>query len=169
MIVATVTINGTTQTATPGTYASITRAWASGDTVTVKLPMRVVMRAANDNPNISAVTYGPVVLSGNYGDAALTAPPQLTVASISRTSTTALRFSATANGAAVELGPFYDAHGHNYAVYWTAPGEGAVLSTPTFRLVNQASASLLTGRRPGRPCPAGSGRRERRRGRTGPR
>ncbi|WP_330186331.1 glycoside hydrolase family 127 protein [Dactylosporangium sp. AC04546] len=139
----TITVNSTTQNATPGTYASLTRTWADGDTVTVTLPMRIVMRAANDNPNLSAITYGPVVLSGNYGDTALTAPPLLTVASISRTSTTALRFSATANGAPIELGPFHDAHGHNYAVYWTAPGEGAVVSTPTFRLVNQASSLVL--------------------------
>ena len=53
-----IAVNGTVQTvtATPGSYATITRTWAPGDTITVKLPMRVVMQPANDNPNIQAIT-----------------------------------------------------------------------------------------------------------------
>jgi DUF1680 family protein len=62
---------------TPGSYATLTRSWTSGDTVTVRLPMRVIMKAANDNPNVSAITYGPVVLSGNYGNTSLSALPAL--------------------------------------------------------------------------------------------
>ena len=70
---ATISVNGVAQniTTTPGSYATLTRSWASGDTVTVRLPMRVVMQAANDNANVAAVTYGPVVLSGNYGNTTL--------------------------------------------------------------------------------------------------
>ena len=51
---ATISVNGTPQdlTITPGSYATLTRTWTSGDTVTVRLPMRVVMRAANDNANV---------------------------------------------------------------------------------------------------------------------
>jgi len=142
---AQISVNGQVQSVdtTPGKYATLTRTWASGDTVTVKLPMRLVMRAANDNANVSTATYGPVVLSGNYGDTALTALPVLEVASIQRTSTTALTFTATANGAAVNLGPFYDAHGHNYTVYWNAPGEGGTASKPGYRLFNNASNMVL--------------------------
>ncbi len=44
--------------------------------------------------------------------------------SIERTSTSSLAFTATADGADVNLGPFFDAHGHNYTVYWNASGEG---------------------------------------------
>ena len=33
-----------------------------------------IMQAANDNANVAAITYGPVVLSGNYGNTALSAP-----------------------------------------------------------------------------------------------
>ncbi|MFI8090678.1 beta-L-arabinofuranosidase domain-containing protein [Streptomyces sp. NPDC086080] len=136
---ATVAVNGVPQniTATPGSYAALTRAWTSGDTVTVRLPMRVVMRPANDDPNIAAITYGPVVLSGDYGDTALGAPPPLDTASIRRTGTSALAFTATAAGATVNLGPFHDAHGHNYAVYWNT---GAL---PLVRLVNAASGLVL--------------------------
>ncbi|MGC4792121.1 beta-L-arabinofuranosidase domain-containing protein [Micromonospora sp. DT178] len=141
---ATVSVNGTPQnvTATPGSYAKLTRSWASGDTVTVRLPMRVVMVAANDNAAVQAVTYGPVVLSGNYGNTALSDLPSLTSGSITRTSSSALAFTAVANGVTVNLGPFYDAHGHNYTVYWRAGGtaDGTVAS---FRLANTASGLVL--------------------------
>ncbi len=134
---AAISVNGVTQNIAtdPGSYATLSRSWASGDTVTVRLPMRIVMRAANDDRNVSAVTYGPVVLSGHYGDAALSSLPTLNTSSITRTGSSSLAFTATADGSAVALGPFYDAHGHNYTVYWNASG--------TFRLVNAASGLLL--------------------------
>lgn len=136
---ATVSVNGVAQNiaTTPGTYATLTRAWASGDTVTVRLPMRVVLRPAPDNANTAAVTYGPVVLAGDYGDSALSTLPLLNTAGITRTSSTSLAFTATAGGAAVDLGPFHDAHGFNYTVYWNTGGTAAV------RLVNAASNLVL--------------------------
>ena len=139
---ATVAVNGTAQNiaTTPGTYAALTRAWTNGDTVTVRLPMRLIVQATNDNANVAAVTYGPVVLSGNYGTTTLSALPTLNTGSISRTSTSSLAFSATANGATVALGPFYDAHGHNYTVYWnTAGGSGG----GSYRLVNAGTGLVL--------------------------
>ncbi|AYN42758.1 hypothetical protein D9753_32165 [Streptomyces dangxiongensis] len=136
---ATISVNGTVQdiAASPGSYATLNRTWASGDTVTVRLPMRTAVRTANDNPGVGAVTYGPVVLSGDFGDAALSALPALDVASVRRTSSTTLAFTATANGSAVGLGPFYDAQGHNYTVYWNTSG------LTTVHLVNVASGLLL--------------------------
>ncbi|MDH2430813.1 beta-L-arabinofuranosidase domain-containing protein [Sphaerisporangium sp. TRM90804] len=141
---ATVSVNGAQQdvATTPGTYATLTRTWAPGDTVTVRLPMRVVMKPANDNPNVQAITYGPVVLSGNYGNTTLNALPSLNTGSITRTSTTALAFTATANSATVNLGPFYDAHGHNYTVYWSTTGQGGG-GGASFRLANAASGLVL--------------------------
>ncbi|MFI8930845.1 beta-L-arabinofuranosidase domain-containing protein [Streptomyces sp. NPDC053474] len=135
---ATVSVNGTAQniSTTPGSYATLSRSWASGDTVTVRLPMRIVMRAANDNPNVAAITYGPVVLSGNYGDSALSSLPSLDTSSIKRTSGSSLAFTATANGSPVNLGPFHDAHGHNYTVYWNTSGS-------TVRLTNVGSGLVL--------------------------
>jgi DUF1680 family protein len=138
---ATISLNGTQQSiiATPGTYAELTRSWTSGDTVTVRLPMRVVMKAANDNPGVQAATYGPVVLSGDYGSTSLSSAPALISSSITRTSTSSLAFTATANGASVRLGPFYDAHNHNYVVYWNTGGQGGA----GFRLLNVASGLAL--------------------------
>ncbi|MDP9794887.1 DUF1680 family protein [Catenuloplanes nepalensis] len=134
---ATIAVNGTAQNVavTPGSYAVVTRAWAAGDTVTVRLPMRVIMKAANDNAAVQAVTYGPAVLCGDYGDTTLNALPSLTVASITRTG--GLAFTATANGQPVNLRPFHDAHGINYTVYWNTA------ATTTYKLVNAVSGLVL--------------------------
>ncbi|MDT0446213.1 beta-L-arabinofuranosidase domain-containing protein [Streptomyces johnsoniae] len=139
---ATISVNGAEQdiTTTPGSYATLTRSWTAGDTVTVRLPMRVVMRAANDNADVAAVTYGPVVLSGDYGDTSLSSLPSLDTSSITRTGGDSLAFTATANGSTVALGPFHDAHGHNYTVYWRTGGEG---DGATVRLVNAGSGYVL--------------------------
>lgn len=139
---ATVSVNGTVQSiaTTPGTYATLTRTWSPGDTVSVRLPMQVMLRPANDNTSVVAATYGPVVLAGNYGSTALSALPTLATSSITRTSSTSLAFSASANGSAVNLGPFYDAQGFNYTVYWSTGGSGG---PATHRLVNAASGLVL--------------------------
>lgn len=126
---ATISVNGVAQNITlnPGSYATLSRSWTSGDTVTLRLPMRVVVRAANDNANVGAVTYGPAVLAGNYGNTSLSSLPSLTASSVTRSSSSSLAFTASANGAAVNLAPFYDAQGYNYTVYWNLAGG----STPT--------------------------------------
>ena len=137
---ASIAVNGTAQnvTVTPGSYATVTRTWAAGDTITVRLPMRVVLRAANDNAAVQAVTYGPSVLCGNYGNTALSALPTLSVASITRTGGSGLAFTATANGTAVNLVPFQDAHGFNYTVYWRTGG-----TAPVYKLVNAGTGLVL--------------------------
>ncbi|MFI8803679.1 beta-L-arabinofuranosidase domain-containing protein [Micromonospora chalcea] len=142
---ASVSVNGVAAgiATTPGSYAALTRDWTSGDTVTVRLPMRVATVAANDDAAVAAITYGPVVLSGNYGNTTLSALPTLDPASVTRTGTGSLAFTARADGATVDLGPFYDAHGHNYTVYWrvgTGSGGGGEAS---FRLANAASGLVL--------------------------
>ncbi|MEU7611594.1 beta-L-arabinofuranosidase domain-containing protein [Micromonospora sp. NPDC049204] len=141
---ATITVNGTVEnvTATPGSYATVTRTWAAGDTITVRLPMQVAIKAANDNANVGAVTYGPTVLAGNYGNTALSTLPTLTVSSITRTSTSSLAFTASANGSTVNLAPFYDAHGYNYTVYWNTSGSGGGPSG-SYRLVNVGTGLVL--------------------------
>jgi DUF1680 family protein len=106
----------------PSTYASLKRSWKTGDTVTVKLPMKLRVVPANDDPKTAAVAYGPVVLSGNYGNTALSSVPTLALDSIKRSGGSGLAFTGIANGKAVDLTPFYDAHGFNYNVYWAVSG-----------------------------------------------
>ncbi|USX53567.1 beta-L-arabinofuranosidase domain-containing protein [Lentzea sp. HUAS12] len=138
---ATISVNGAAQNVitTPGTYAALTRSWTSGDVVTLRLPMRVIAQPANDNSNVVALTCGPAVLAGNYGNTALSSLPSLDIASVTRTSTSSLAFTATANGTRVNLGPFHDAHGFNYTVYWNAGGGGVT----SYRLVNAATGMVL--------------------------
>ena len=119
---ATVTVNGAQQSYASGSYATISRTWASGDTVVVRFPMSLRLKTANDNTSLAALAYGPVVLAGNYGSTALSAAPTLQLATIKRTSTTSLAFTGTANGQTVNIGPFYDAQGFNYVVYWAYSG-----------------------------------------------
>ncbi|KAH8668786.1 hypothetical protein BX600DRAFT_480788 [Xylariales sp. PMI_506] len=121
---ATVSVNGELQQVDTiaGAYTTISRAWASGDVVTVQLPMTLQLVPANDDPSLAAVAYGPVILSGNYGNDTLSAAPTLDLASVSRTSDSDLGFTGTAEGAVVNLGPFYDAQGFNYVVYWAYSG-----------------------------------------------
>ena len=120
---ATVAVNGAAATAaTAGSYASISRAWVAGDTITVNLPMRFRLLPANDNQKLAAVAYGPTVLVGNYGTTSLTAAPELQLGSLKRTSATTLVFSATAGDKTVSLQPYYDGQGFNYVTYWSLQG-----------------------------------------------
>ncbi|RYP13671.1 hypothetical protein DL765_006801 [Monosporascus sp. GIB2] len=121
---ATISVNGKKISASaPGTYTTLSRTWNSGDTVTVQLPMSLRLVPANDNPNVAAVAFGPVVLSGDYGGRSLSSSPILELASISRGSESDLKFTGRANGETVNLGPFFNAHGHNYVVYWRISGK----------------------------------------------
>jgi hypothetical protein len=62
-------VNGQEQhlTSTPGTYASITRQWRSGDIVEVQLPMRSTVETLPHNERYAAFLYGPIVLAGRMG------------------------------------------------------------------------------------------------------
>ena len=121
---ASVSLNGVVQNiaAKPGTYAEINRSWASGDRVDVTFPIKLRTVPANDDKTVAAVAYGPAILSGNYGNEALSAMPTIQLATVKRTSESSLAFTATAGGNTVNLGPFYDAHDFNYNVYWKLSG-----------------------------------------------
>jgi DUF1680 family protein len=119
---ATISVNGEPQdvAADPGSYVTLQRAWADGDTVTIQLPMSLRLLPTPDDEQVQAVTYGPVVLSGAYGDHDLGGQlPTLDADSITPTDTP-LTFTATADDISVSLIPFYDNHHQNYTVYWNA-------------------------------------------------
>ncbi|KAK4189495.1 hypothetical protein QBC35DRAFT_430725 [Podospora australis] len=102
----------------PGQYAVIKREWKAGDMVTVQLPMKLRLLPANDNPNLAALAYGPVVLAGNSSS---TTMPTLALGSLRRVGN-GLEFTATAGGKTVRLGAFYEAWDYNYNVYWAVSG-----------------------------------------------
>lgn len=121
---ASITINGSGAgvVTNAGSYAKISRSWTSGDQIVIRLPMGFRKITANDNSNIAAIAYGPTVLCGNYGSNSVTSNPSLMLNTLKRSSTTALTFTGTANGANVNLIPFYDGQGFNYVVYWAVSG-----------------------------------------------
>lgn len=51
----------------PGSYITIDRKWAHGDTVVARFPMSLRMEALPDDPSIVAFLFGPHVLAGNLG------------------------------------------------------------------------------------------------------
>ncbi|KAI6765620.1 hypothetical protein HG530_006690 [Fusarium avenaceum] len=122
---ATIKVNGKAVDAAinPGKYTLVNRNWVSGDTVTLQFPMSLRTIAANDDANMAAVAFGPVILAGNYGDTSLSSVPTIDLSSVKRQGTTGLKFKATAGGKAVDMGPFYDAQGFNYNVYWKLSGK----------------------------------------------
>ncbi|KAF3918163.1 hypothetical protein ABW20_dc0102286 [Dactylellina cionopaga] len=103
----------------PGSYATISRTWASGDTITIRLPMKFRTVAANDNAQIAAIAYGPIVLTADNG---ATTRPTLDLSSLVRTSTSSLTFSGKINGVTSTFVPFYQ--GQNFAAntYFTITG-----------------------------------------------
>ena len=112
----------------PGSWLVIERDWQAGDSLEVSLPMRLHLNPTPDNPAVQAVTYGPVVLSGAYGERAATAMPRLDTESLTLTSQQPLMFSATTRGATtrgkpaadepVTLLPIARMQHQHYNVYW---------------------------------------------------
>lgn len=69
-----VTVNGVAQTvaAQPGSYLTLSRTWAPGDTIEVRMPFSIRIERAIDRPDTQAVFWGPVLLQilGNPGGGA---------------------------------------------------------------------------------------------------
>ncbi|MDI6105742.1 glycoside hydrolase family 127 protein [Actinoplanes sp. NEAU-A12] len=111
---AQIKVNGIlTGTPAPGSYLTINRTWAGGDTVDISLPMALSLEPAPDNPAVRAVRHGPIVLAGQFGATNLSALPTLDPSSLWAT-TTPLEYTA----GSVLLRPFYKTHGQRYSVYW---------------------------------------------------
>jgi uncharacterized protein len=141
-------INGAAQSISisAGSYTNIpSRAWASGDVISVKLGVNLRLIPANDNQNLAALAYGPIVLAGNYGTATMSSAPTLQLGTVTRSSSSSsLSFTGkTSDGKSVNIGPFYDATGVNYVVYWGVSG-----SLPSGSSPPPASSSTGAGSSP---------------------
>ncbi|MFC6100241.1 glycoside hydrolase family 127 protein [Olivibacter domesticus] len=58
----------------PSSYIMIDRIWKTGDKIEVEYPMSLHLAATNDNPDLAAVMYGPLVLAGAMGTEGMKAP-----------------------------------------------------------------------------------------------
>ena len=51
----------------PGSYIVLNYNWKAGDQIDITFPMSLRTVATNDDPNMEAVLYGPIVLVGDFG------------------------------------------------------------------------------------------------------
>jgi uncharacterized protein len=66
-----VSCGAASQAASPGPYAAITREWHDGDTLEVRLPMKLRVETLPGEPKIVALFYGPITLAGELGTAGM--------------------------------------------------------------------------------------------------
>ena len=68
-----VKINGSNQIVKnlPGSFIRLERKWKKGDVIELTLPMSLRLVPTNDNPNLAALAYGPVLLAGAMGKEAM--------------------------------------------------------------------------------------------------
>jgi DUF1680 family protein len=102
----------------PGAYATVERLWQAGDTVELVLPRRPVWRAAPDNPQVSSLSYGPLVLAGQYGDTAPATLPTILPDTLRAAPGRPTGFTAVADSHTVTLRPFHEVQHQRYNVYW---------------------------------------------------
>ncbi|MBI1760261.1 MAG: glycoside hydrolase family 127 protein [Acidobacteria bacterium] len=127
------------QLAQPGAYVELKRNWKSGDTVALTLPKKLRLEPLPDNPHVTAIMWGPLVLAGDLGPerargrgpqaAGATQPlsiPSLVAADrqlndwIKAVADKPGDFRTTGVGREqdVELVPFYRLHRRTYSIYF---------------------------------------------------
>jgi uncharacterized protein len=126
------------QLAQPGAYVELNRKWKSGDTVALTLPKKLRLEPLPDNPRVTAIMWGPIVLAGDLGpersrgrgaQGAATQPisiPSLVAADrqlsewIKAVADKPGNFRTDGVGREqdVELVPFYRLHRRTYSVYF---------------------------------------------------
>jgi uncharacterized protein len=101
-----------------GGWIALRRLWQTGDLLEITLPMRLAAEPTPDHPDVQALIYGPVVLSGVYGTDPGPLTPNLDVASVQRTDAQPMTFQAISGRKPVRLIPVSRAVHEYYTVYW---------------------------------------------------
>ncbi|MFL5808886.1 MAG: beta-L-arabinofuranosidase domain-containing protein [Flavisolibacter sp.] len=129
----------------PGSFITLDRKWKNGDKIEIRFPMSLRYVPAPDNPNVTAIAYGPVLLAGAMGTEGLTNEtpyakdqndlnnffiPDNIVHELNTKGSKdfswlhpgneALNFRTTKEVAAQEITliPYYKIHHQRYVVYW---------------------------------------------------
>ncbi|MEV0210445.1 beta-L-arabinofuranosidase domain-containing protein [Streptomyces sp. NPDC050788] len=132
----------------PGSYATVERRWRPGDVIELVLPRTPVWRPAPDNPQVSSLSYGPLVLAGEYGDTALATLPTIRPDSLRSAAGRPTEFTAEADGRAVTLRPFHEVQHERYNVYWAhtpRPGRERDIARYPLREGSGTTAADTTG------------------------
>ena len=113
-----------------GTFVELTRIWKTGDTVEIFMPKTLRLEPVPDNPQVTAIMWGPLVLAADFTypvipvfvaagrpvsewiEAVPDSPGRFRVKDVGRDSL------GTGVGVDVDLLPFYRLHRRTYAVYF---------------------------------------------------
>ena len=114
-----------------GSYSVLSRAWKSGDHISIRMPFSLRTEAFKDDPNRFAILDGPLVLCAAVDDRrtfpAVVADKTTLLASLKPVPGKANTFTSSDNvfrvpgkdtGIAVTLAPFYEAYDERYVTYW---------------------------------------------------
>ena len=73
---ATIRVNGKNVKVSqkPGSYILLNNHWKAGDKIDITYPMSLRLVPTNDNPDMAAVMYGPLVLAGDMGTEGIQPP-----------------------------------------------------------------------------------------------
>ncbi|MFP7696802.1 beta-L-arabinofuranosidase domain-containing protein [Trueperella sp. LYQ143] len=139
-----ITVNGTPSSAAAGanSYATITRSWASGDSVVLDISLPAWIESAPDNAKLQTLRYGPMVLSV-AGDA-----PRFPVMALGGL----FNLSGTLNDAIewkdgqIRLGgrdfdPAHAGHDITYSMYFERKDKTVVFRSVDSGVINPVSAS----------------------------
>ncbi|MER7177412.1 beta-L-arabinofuranosidase domain-containing protein, partial [Streptomyces mesophilus] len=142
----------------PGGHVTLDRLWRAGDTVELSFPRALTWRPAPDNPHVHALSYGPLVLAGAYGDMKSPTIASLVRSSVRRVGTDPVRFSASQpDGGAVDLLPFHQVHHQHYNVYFaTEPPPAPPRETARY-LLDEGSGTAVRDTAGTRPAGALAG------------
>ncbi len=135
-----VKINGqpVKQLARAGAYVELKRKWKTGDTVSLTLPKKLRLEPLPDNPRVTAILLGPIVLAGDLGpergrgrQQGSAAPQPISIPSLVTTERPLsewikavtdkpgnFKTSGVGREQDVELVPFYRLHRRTYSVYF---------------------------------------------------
>jgi len=135
-----VKINGQSvkQLAQPGAYVELKRKWKTGDTVSLTLPKKLRLEPLPDNPRVTAILLGPIVMAGDLGPErgrgrgqGGAAPQPISIPSLVTTERPLsewikavtdkpgnFKTSGVGREQDVELVPFYRLHRRTYSVYF---------------------------------------------------
>jgi DUF1680 family protein len=147
--VAEVKVNGikVSEQPSPGTFLPLVRKWNNGDIIDLLLPLKLRVRPSADDPATLSFFYGPVLLAGKLGRAAMPASdigdnmahsddaawpvpalecetPEKPVLKIKSDAGAPMTFTAhmvnpiDLKPVAIPLAPLYRVHHQRYAVYW---------------------------------------------------
>jgi len=110
----------------PGRYLCLEREWREGDRVELRLPMSLQAEPMPDDPELAAITYGPLVLAGLAdGERHFLADSKHLDTWIKPVAGQPLTFRTVGQPADLTLVPLHRVVDERYGVYWVITREGS--------------------------------------------